>query len=68
MSIYLALLLSIAGIILLVKGGDWAPESVAGREVVEAEGGDVHCLPLLEGFSTTGLARRIAELGRRGLM
>ncbi len=52
----------------LVKGGDWAPESVAGREVVEAEGGDVHCLPLLEGFSTTGLARRIAELGRRGLM
>lgn len=52
----------------LVKGGDWAPERVVGRELVEADGGEVHCLPLLEGFSTTGLARRIADLGRKGLM
>ena len=52
----------------LVKGGDWAPDRVVGREIVEGDGGEVHCLPLLEGFSTTGLARRIAELGRKGLM
>ncbi|HJB65393.1 MAG TPA: D-glycero-beta-D-manno-heptose 1-phosphate adenylyltransferase [Candidatus Mailhella merdavium] len=52
----------------LVKGGDWAPDKVVGREIVEADGGEVHCLPLLEGFSTTALALRIAELGRRGLM
>lgn len=52
----------------LVKGGDWAPDRVVGRDIVEADGGEVHCLPLLEGFSTTALARRIAELGRKGLM
>lgn len=51
----------------LVKGGDWNLTSIVGRQDVEATGGEVHALPLLPGWSTTGLAARIAELGRQGL-
>jgi rfaE bifunctional protein nucleotidyltransferase chain/domain len=43
----------------LVKGADYATEDVAGREVVEAAGGRVELVPLLEGRSTTRLLDRI---------
>lgn len=43
----------------LVKGGDYRPEDVVGREEVERAGGRVVILPYLEGRSTTGLVRRI---------
>lgn len=43
----------------LVKGGDYAPEGVVGREEVEAAGGEVVVVPYLPGRSTTELARRI---------
>jgi rfaE bifunctional protein nucleotidyltransferase chain/domain len=43
----------------LVKGGDWPPERIAGREAVEAEGGVVLSLSLLPGWSTTALIERI---------
>ncbi len=42
----------------LVKGADWA-HFIAGREEVEAAGGQVHALPLEPGFSTTDIAERI---------
>lgn len=45
----------------LVKGGDWLPEHIAGRDIVEAAGGRVLSLPLIEGFSTTALIRKIRE-------
>ena len=45
----------------LVKGADWAPEDVVGRDVVEAAGGRIELLPLVEGRSTTRLLRRIRE-------
>jgi D-beta-D-heptose 7-phosphate kinase/D-beta-D-heptose 1-phosphate adenosyltransferase len=45
----------------LVKGGDYRPEEVVGREVVEAAGGELVLIPLVEGQSTSGLARRLAE-------
>ena len=46
----------------LVKGGDWPLDKIVGREVVEAAGGTVVSLPLLPGYSTTGLiARLLAE-------
>ena len=48
----------------LVKGGDWAPEKIAGREIVQAYGGEVVSLPLLEGYSTTGLVEHIRKYGR----
>jgi rfaE bifunctional protein nucleotidyltransferase chain/domain len=45
----------------LVKGGDYAPEDVVGREVVEASGGRIQLIPFLTGRSTTGLLERIRE-------
>ena len=42
----------------LVKGADWA-HFIAGREEVEAAGGQVVALPLEPGYSTTGLAEKI---------
>ncbi|PLX84696.1 MAG: bifunctional heptose 7-phosphate kinase/heptose 1-phosphate adenyltransferase [Desulfuromonas sp.] len=43
----------------LVKGGDYAPEQVVGKDVVESCGGRVEIVPLLGGKSTTGLIERI---------
>ena len=43
----------------LVKGGDYAPEQVVGREVVEAAGGRLALIPFVEGYSTTRLLHRI---------
>jgi D-beta-D-heptose 7-phosphate kinase/D-beta-D-heptose 1-phosphate adenosyltransferase len=45
----------------LVKGGDYRPEEVVGREEVEAAGGRVVILPFLAGRSTTGLVQLIEE-------
>lgn len=45
----------------LVKGGDYRPEEVVGREEVEASGGRLELIPLVDGYSTTRLAQRIAE-------
>lgn len=43
----------------LVKGGDWTPETVVGREVVESRGGKVVVVPYQTGFSTTAIIERI---------
>lgn len=43
----------------LVKGGDWAPDTIVGREIVEARGGAVRTIPLVPGMSTTALLQRI---------
>lgn len=45
----------------LVKGGDWPVEKIVGRDIVEAGGGTVVSLPLLPGYSTTGLIERILK-------
>jgi len=47
----------------LVKGGDYRPETVVGRDVVERAGGIVYIVPLVKGFSTTGLLRKLMESG-----
>ena len=44
----------------LVKGGDWTPDRIVGREFVESRGGRVLSVPLREGLSTTALIARIA--------
>ena len=46
----------------LVKGGDWTPDRIVGRDIVEARGGRVVSLPLLPGYSTTAIVNRL--LGR----
>ncbi len=45
----------------LVKGEDWRDKGVVGRDVVEARGGQVVLLGLLEGRSTTATIRRMAD-------
>jgi D-glycero-beta-D-manno-heptose 1-phosphate adenylyltransferase len=47
----------------LVKGADWPPDQVAGREEVEAAGGRVVSIPLAPGYSTTSLVQRIRNAG-----
>jgi D-beta-D-heptose 7-phosphate kinase/D-beta-D-heptose 1-phosphate adenosyltransferase len=44
----------------LVKGSDYRKEDVVGREVVEADGGEVILVELVPGHSTTGIVRRSA--------
>jgi D-glycero-beta-D-manno-heptose 1-phosphate adenylyltransferase len=49
----------------LVKGADWGPTEIIGRDIVEARGGRVVRIELAPGFSTTGLVERVrAALGR----
>ncbi len=43
----------------LVKGGDYKVEQIAGAPAVLAAGGHVKVLPFLEGHSTTGLIEKI---------
>lgn len=45
----------------LVKGGDWTPDRIVGRERVEREGGKVRSLPYAPGYSTSGILSRIVE-------
>jgi len=45
----------------LVKGGDYAIHEVVGRSFVESYGGHVELVPIVEGFSTSDLVRRIVE-------
>jgi rfaE bifunctional protein nucleotidyltransferase chain/domain len=45
----------------LVKGGDWADDRIVGREQVEAAGGRVVSAPVVPGFSTTDIVRKIRE-------
>jgi len=43
----------------LVKGADWAADSIVGRDIVEARGGSVVRIPLAQGFSSTRLIERV---------
>ncbi|MDB5229258.1 MAG: RfaE bifunctional protein [Chitinophagaceae bacterium] len=44
---------------ILVKGGDYTVEQVAGAKEVIANGGQVIINPILEGFSTTGIIEKM---------
>lgn len=43
----------------LVKGGDYKVEDIAGHDIVLARGGEVKLIPLVEGYSTTAIERKI---------
>jgi D-beta-D-heptose 7-phosphate kinase/D-beta-D-heptose 1-phosphate adenosyltransferase len=45
----------------LVKGGDWAGDKIIGREEVEAAGGRVVSAPVVPGYSTTEILRKIRD-------
>ena len=44
---------------LLVKGGDYRPEQIAGADCVRAAGGEVKIIPLVDEHSTTGIIKRL---------
>lgn len=43
----------------LVKGGDWPGNQIVGREEVEAAGGKVVLVEVVEGYSTSEILKRI---------
>lgn len=43
----------------IVKGGDYAPDTVVGADVVRARGGRVVIIPLTPGQSTTSIIQRL---------
>jgi rfaE bifunctional protein nucleotidyltransferase chain/domain len=48
----------------LVKGTDWGPSEIVGREEVEKAGGRVVSIPVELGYSTTGILEKIRKLPR----
>lgn len=46
---------------ILAKGGDYRPEEVVGREVVEAAGGEIRIIPFHAGYSSSALIRSICD-------
>ena len=45
----------------LVKGADYAPADIVGREFVESHGGHVTTIPFREGLSTSEIVKRIRD-------
>lgn len=45
---------------ILVKGGDYRPEQVAGGQAVKAQGGKVIILPFVDGLSTTATLEKLS--------
>jgi rfaE bifunctional protein nucleotidyltransferase chain/domain len=43
----------------LVKGGDYKPENIVGYDIVKKNGGKVIAIPLVKGFSTTGIINKL---------
>ena len=46
----------------LVKGADWAPDKIVGRDIVEARGGKVVLMPVEQGWSTTAILAKVQAL------
>jgi D-beta-D-heptose 7-phosphate kinase/D-beta-D-heptose 1-phosphate adenosyltransferase len=45
----------------LVKGADYGREGIVGADFVEARGGRVVRVPLVDGFSTTSIVERLRD-------
>jgi rfaE bifunctional protein nucleotidyltransferase chain/domain len=48
----------------LVKGGDWPGDQIVGRQEVEATGGRVVSVPVVPGYSTSAMLKRIRDGAR----
>ncbi len=46
---------------IIVKGGDYKPQDVVGKDIVESYGGKVIIVPLVKGYSTTKIIKKIVE-------
>lgn len=45
----------------LVKGGDYKPEQIAGFDIVKQKGGEVVILDFIDGYSTTLIEKKIIQ-------
>lgn len=45
----------------IVKGGDYTPDTVVGRDLVESYGGRVEIVPLVKGLSTTNVIATVLD-------
>jgi D-glycero-beta-D-manno-heptose 1-phosphate adenylyltransferase len=48
----------------LVKGGDWAVDSIVGSDIVRKNGGEVVAIDFLDGFSTSSIINKLQDAGR----
>ncbi len=46
---------------ILVKAGDYAPEEVVGKDIVEKNGGKVVIAPYIKGYSTTSIINKMKK-------
>ena len=51
---------------ILVKGGDYTPETVVGKDIVESYGGRVALVELVDGRSTSNIIERILDRYEQG--
>lgn len=49
---------------ILVKGGDYTVDTIVGAKEVMANGGSVEIIQIQEGFSTTGIIKKISETNK----
>jgi D-glycero-beta-D-manno-heptose 1-phosphate adenylyltransferase len=49
----------------LVKGGDYKPETIVGYNTVTQNGGEVVIIDFVEGYSTSALEKKIVEESRK---
>ncbi len=47
----------------MVKGGDYKPDTIVGADVVHANGGKVEVIPFVNGFSTSSIINKILAKG-----
>ena len=46
---------------ILVKGSDYKPEDIVGYDTVMAKGGRIASLDMVEGYSTTGILKKLSQ-------
>ena len=46
----------------LVKGSDYKPENIVGYDVVMSKGGEVKTIDYIEGYSTSGIEKKIKNI------
>ena len=49
---------------ILVKGKDYAAESIVGYDIVKSSGGEIITIDLVEGYSTTSIIKKISDLNK----
>jgi rfaE bifunctional protein nucleotidyltransferase chain/domain len=54
-------LISIVEPDILVKGGDYKPEEIVGYDIVTGKGGRVITIPLIDGYSSSSIIRKLDE-------